>query len=222
MIDLESFGKIYKPKVLVEAFLLCNKEVDAGDWWRKVLALNANSKSYKRDTIQSTYGLSLENLFGQLDVSLYVAVINSFVVFHQGRYQFVDSSEEAKRIIRSKKRFSIRAVGIKIHLDYNPETNSLGEEWEPTTIPSIQWFFHPKHLVDIETIQLYENINVGDMLVFKTTQALVTEIKMLKRKKFWATCSWTKKKITVLNGSTGGQVRLITNRPFTIKKSKIV
>ena len=68
-ITLEDFGKLVKPKVLVEAFLLCNKDVDAGDWWKKVIVLNANSKSYKRDTIESTYGVSINSLFNELDIN---------------------------------------------------------------------------------------------------------------------------------------------------------
>lgn len=219
-ITLENFGKLVKPKILVEAYLLCNKDVDAGDWWKKVIVLNANSRSYKRDTIESTYGISIDKLFNELDIDTYIAVVNSFVVFHQGRYQFVYNHEEANKIIRSKKRYSIRAVGIAIHHSYDPATKTVGGIWQATDIPTIQWFYHPNHLIDAEIVEIYESVALGNMLVFKKTQALVTKIKILKRKKFWATCSWTRKKITMLNGSTGHQVRLNTNRMFTVLKSK--
>lgn len=219
-ITLEDFGKLVKPKVLVEAFLLCNKDVDAGDWWKKVIVLNANSKSYKRDTIESTYGVSINSLFNELDINTYIATVNSFVVFHQGRYQFVYNTEQAKKIIASKRRYSIRAVGVAIHHSYDVATKALGDTWQATDIPTIQWFYHPKHLIDAEIVEVYESVGVGDMLVFKKTQALVTKIKTLKRNKFWITCSWTRKKITMLNGSTGHQVRLNTNRAFTVLKSK--
>jgi hypothetical protein len=219
-ITLEDFGKLVKPKVLVEAFLLCNKDVDAGDWWKKVIVLNANSKSYKRDTIESTYGVSINSLFNELDINTYIATVNSFVVFHQGRYQFVYNAEQAKKIIASKRRYSIRAVGVAIYHSYDLATKALGDIWQATDISTIKWFYHPKHLIDAEIVEAYESVGVGDMLVFKKTQALVTKIKILKRNKFWITCSWTRKKITMLNGSTGHQVRLNTSRTFTVLKSK--
>lgn len=219
-IRLEDIGKLVKPKILVEAFLLCNKDVEAGEWWQKVQSLTRNSKSYKRDTIEGTFGTSLDNLFSNLNIDTYIAAICSFVIFHQGRYQFVTNKEQVDKIARSKKYFSIRAIGIKLYHSYNPITKALGSIWEPSSISTIQWFFHPRHLLDIETYEQYEKISVGDMLMFKKTQALVINIKVLKRKKFWANCSWTRKKISMLNGSTSHQVRVSTNRPFTIIKSK--
>jgi len=214
-ITLQDLGKLVKPKILVEAYLLCNKEVDAGDWWKKVLALNASSLSYKCDTIESTYGTSLKQLFSNIDINTYVGVVSSFVVFHQGKYTFVGSKQEAEKILHTNKRYVVRAVGIKFY-----HTKDLTVPWEPTEVPTIKWFYQPNHLIDLEAVEVYENIYVGDMLVFKKTQALVTSIKVLNRKKFWATCSWTKKKIIILNGSTGNQMRLNTNRPYTILKGK--
>jgi hypothetical protein len=214
-ITLQDFGKLVKPKILVEAYLLCNKDVDAGDWWKKVVTLDANSKSYRCDTIQSIYGTSLNHLFESIDIETYVGVVSSFIVFHQGAYKFVNNREEAEKILSSNKRYVVRGVGLKLYY-----TKDLTAGWEPTEVSTIQWFYRPMHLIDLETIESYESICVGDMLVFKKTQALVTGIKTLKRKKFWATCSWTRKKITILNGSTGHQMRLNTNRPFTILKSK--
>lgn len=214
-ITLQDFGKLVKPKILVEAYLLCNKDVDAGDWWKKVVTLDANSKSYRCDTIQSIYGTSLNHLFENINIETYVGVVSSFIVFHQGAYKFVNNQEEAEKILSSNKRYVVRGVGLKLYY-----TKDLTAAWEPTEVSTIQWFYRPMHLIDLETIESYESICVGDMLVFKKTQALVTGIKTLKRKKFWATCSWTRKKITILNGSTGHQMRLNTNRPFTILKSK--
>lgn len=219
-LTLEDIGKLVKPKILVEAYLLCNKEVDIGDWWKKVLALNASSISYKRDTIESIYGRSLDKLFSNLDVEKYAAVITSFVVFHQSRYQSVSTKQEIERILKTKKHYSIRAIGVKLYHSYDSKTKAVDEAWEPTAIPTIQWFYQPKHLINIEEVEAYESVGIGDMLAFKKTQALVTKVKVLKRKKFWATCSWTRKKITVLNGSNGNQVRLNVNRLFEVIKSK--
>jgi hypothetical protein len=219
-LHLKDFGKLYKAKVLAEAFILCNNVIDAGDWWRKVIALNANSKSYKHDTIESTYGLSLEKLFSQLDIDQYVVEVSSFLVFTNRSYKFIRNIQDADKIIKSGKRWSIRAVGVKIYRSYDSETKTLGKAWEPTSLPTIEWFYTPRHLVDLQTIQLYNSVNVGDMIAFMKTQALVTNVKTLKRTKFWITCSWTKKKITILNGSTGRQMRLTTNRGYTVLKSK--
>lgn len=193
-ITLEDFGKLVKPKILVEAFILCNKDIDAEDWWKKVTTLNANSKSYKRDTIESIYGGSINSLFSELDINTYIATINSFVIFHRGRYQFVYNAEQAKNIIASKIRYSIRAVGVAIHHSYDVATKALGEIWQATNIPTIQWFYHARHLIDAEIVEAYESVGVGDMLVFKKTHALAIKVKILKRNKFWMTCSWTRRK----------------------------
>jgi hypothetical protein len=218
-ISLQDFGKLVKPKVLVEAYLLCNKEVDAGDWWRKVLSLNASSKSYKKDTIEGTYGASLAEVFGSLNVDTYIAKVCSFLVFHQSKYQFVNSKEQAEKILRSNRRYSVRAVGIELFHTYNPDTGAVGEGWEPTQAPTVQWYYQPKHLLSVRFVECYDDIQVGDMLAFMKTQAFVCNVKILQRKKFWLTCSWTRKKITVLNGSTAHQVRLCTSRPFAVIKS---
>jgi len=220
-LQLKDIGKLYKVKMLAEAFILCNNVIDAGDWWRKVVALNANSRSYKHDTIESTYGLSLDKLFSQLDIDQYVVEVCSFVIITNGGYRFIRNNQEAENVIKTGKRWSIRAVGVKIYHSYDPETKTLGKIWEPTSLPTIEWFYLPRHFVDLDIAQLYNSINVGDMVVFKKTQAFVASVKTLKRKKFWATCSWTKKKITVLNGSTGRQMRLTTSRDYTVLKGKV-
>jgi len=218
-LHLKDFGKIYKVKILAEAFILCNGLIDAGDWWCKVVALNANSKSYKHDTIESTYGSSLDKLFSQLDIDEYVVEISSFLIFTNRGYRFVRTIQEADNVIKTGKRWTIKAVGVKIYHSYNPETKSLGKIWEPTALPTIEWFYLPRHFVDLETTQLYNSIDAGDMIAFKKTQAFVASAKILKRSKFWITCSWTKKKITILNGSTGRQIRLTTSRNFTVIKT---
>lgn len=219
-LQLNDFGKLYKVKVLTEAFILCNNVIDAGDWWRKVIALNANSNSYKRDTIEGTYGMSLDKLFSQLDIDEYVVEVTSFLVFTNRNYKFIRNLQEAENVLKTGKRWSIRAVGVKIYRNYDKQTKTLGSVWEPTAIPTIEWFYVPRHLVDLKTVELYNSVNVGDMLAFMKTQALVTNVKTLKRTKFWITCSWTKKKITILNGSTGRQMRLTTNRGYEVIKGK--
>jgi len=219
-LQLKDFGKLYKVKLLAQAFILCNNFIDPGDWWNKVLALNANSISYKKDTIEGTYGQSLEKLFSQLDIDEYVVEITSFLVFTNFNYKIVRNAQEAEIIIKSGKRWSIRAVGVKFYHSYDKQTNKLGDVWKPTTIPSIEWFYFPSHLIDLQTVEQYNSINVGDMLAFMKIQALVLSVKTLKRTKFWTTCSWTKKKITILNGSTGRQMRLNLNRRYDIIKSK--
>ena len=219
-LHLKDIGKLYKVKILAEAFILCNNVIDAGDWWRKVISLNANSNSYKHDTIEGTYGLSLDKLFSQLDIDEYVVEVCSFVIFTSGGYKFVRTAQEADNVIKTGKRWSIRAVGVKIYRSYDFETKTLGKIWEPTAMPTIEWFYLPRHFIELESVQLYNSITTGDMLVFKKTQALVTSVKTLNRKKFWTTCSWTKKKITILNGSTGRQMRLTTNRDYSILKAK--
>lgn len=219
-ITLNDFGRLVKPKILTEVFLLHNQDVDPNNWWHQVLRLNATSKSYKKDMIAGTYGDTLEKLFSTLEIDKYVGVISSFIVFHSGKYKFVNSIEESKRLQSQKgKHYSIRAIGITIHKEYDPTTHKLGDVWDMMfSNQPIKWYYKPKHLIPIEDVEQFNNVQVGDMIVFKKTQALVINVKELSRLKFYSNCSWTKKSITVLSGNQARQVRLITNRPYQVIK----
>lgn len=220
-IDLNDYGRLVKLKVLTEAFLLCNpeKNVEPHNWWSQVCRLSFNSKSYKKDMLIGLYGERLDKLFSGLDVNAYVGVISSFLVFHAGKYQIITTAEEAQRVMSlHSRRLSVRAVGIKIHKSYDRETRELGPAWEMTDRSSVVWYYKLKHVIPVEDVEQYNKVEVGDMLVFKKTQALVTKVKRVSRQKFYSTCSWTDKKITVLSGKQGKQVRLITSRPYEIIK----
>ena len=218
-IDLNDFGRLVKPRILTEAFLLCNFDhIDLHNWWKQVLVLDMFSKSYKKDTIVSNYGLKLNELFEGLDIENYVASIISFIVLHDGKYKLVSTTQEAEILFSMRKKFYIRAVGIEIFKKYNRDTKEVYEPWESTQKTNITWFYKLKHIIPVEIVEQHNDVETGDLIIFSKTQALVTNVKVLKRTKFYSTCSWTKKKITVLSGNKAYQVRLDINRPFEIIK----
>ena len=78
-ITLNDFGRLVKPKILTEAFILCNQDkVDPYNWWYHSLHFNQLYPSYKRDMLISIYGERLEKLFVNLTLNSYTASITSF------------------------------------------------------------------------------------------------------------------------------------------------
>ena len=224
-IGLEDLGRLVKPKVLTEVFLRCildeDRHVDPYDWWLQVNKLARSSKTYKKDMLVGTYGQGLSTLFGSLDINSYVGVICSFIVFQGGEYHDVNTSEEVQRILLGNSRgWSIRAVGVKIYRSYDYSKLSPLMPWEPTGSEVINWYYRPRHLVPIEDVEQFNNVAEGDLIVFKKTQALVIKVKTLRRPRFYNSCSWTAKKVTVLSGGQANQVRLVTNRPYEVIQAK--
>lgn len=218
-ITLNDFGKLVKPKVLTEAFLLCDGgHIDIDKWWRHSNLLYRSSKSHKKSTIEGTFGVRADPLFQSLNINEFVGVINSFVVFHDSSFKLVSSENEAKTLQQTKKRTFVIAAGVTFYKNYNKETKALGEVWEYSSSSNIVWLYTPKLLIPIESVELFNSVEAGDMIVFQKSQAIVISVKTLKRQKFYETCSWTNKKITVLNGSHGKKARLVTERPYKVIK----
>lgn len=218
-IGLADFGRLVKPQTLTEAFLHFSLEnVEPYEWWVQVSGLHCSSKTYKKDMITSTYGKPLAALFSDLELDSYVGVICSFLVLQSGDCHFVYNARMADRILAKKHRWSIRAVGIRFHKSYDVATKNPGQLWEPTNNASVAWYYKPKHLIPLEDVEQFNKVEPGDMIVFKTTQALVIRVQTVQRHRFWKCCSWSSKKITVLSGGAGHQVRLSTNRPYEVIK----
>lgn len=219
-ITLNDFGRLIKPKILTEAFILCNQDkVDPYNWWYHSLHFNQLYPSYKRDMLVSIYGERLEKLFANLPLNSYVAEITSFLVFFQRKYHFISNATQAQQIMQSGKKWSIRAVGVKLYKNYDISNKTVKDVWEYDS-PTIAWYFRLNHVLPIEEVELYNSIEVGDMVFFKKTQAFVTNVKTSNRRKWWNKCSWTDKQITVLSGSLGRQFKLNTTRPYQIIKPK--
>jgi len=219
-ITLNDFGRLIKPKILTEAFILCNQDkVDPYNWWYHSLHFNQLYPSYKRDMIVGIYGERLDKLFANLSVNSYVAEITSFLIFYQRKYHFISSPAQAQQIMHSGKKWSVRAVGVKLYKDYDISTKKVKDVWDYDS-STISWFFRLKHVLPIEEVELYNSIEVGDMVFFKKTQAFVTSVKKINRRKWWNKCSWTDKQITVLSGSLGYQFNLNANRSYQIVKTK--
>lgn len=218
-IGLDDIGRLIKPRVLTEAFLLCNfddGQLDIHGWWRQVMNHSAFSKNWKRDSLSSTYGKRLDQLFKGLDINEFVGVITGFIVFSGGRNQLVCTPDQLSLLKGTRGKKSIRAALVRFHTSYDPATNTLGPVWEPTSTKTISWVFRLKHLIPLEDVQQFNSINAGDLIVFKKSQALVYNVKLLKRRKFYSVCSWTDKKVLLLTGGKGTQFRLNTNRPYQI------
>lgn len=225
-ITLDDLGKLVKIRVLTKAFLLCVAEqqnFETDSWWRGSCDRHRKSKSYKQDMIAGTYGVkNLASLFETLDPNNYVAEITSFLVLHALEYKIVKTKEEIDALLneRSFRGVCVIAAGVKIYKTYDVLTRELGPEWEPTSTNTVAWFYETKQLLPVEDVENFNDVEAGDMIVFGKTQALVVSVKVLARRKFYNTCSWTNKRIMVLSGdSRGRQARLIANRPFRIIKS---
>lgn len=220
-ISLNDLGRAVKPRILTEAFLLYNFDhIDLHSWWQQVRILERFSKSYKKDTIVSTYGKKLDLLFSDLMIENYIAIIKSFIVFHEGKYKLISTKEEVEQIKNQKNKYFIGAAGIEIYKTYDMETKEGLEPWPPTKENNITWFYKISHLIPIEDIEKYNTVIAGDLIVFSKTQGLVTTVKKLKRNKFYSTCSWTNKKITILGGNKALKIRLGINRQFDVIKNK--
>jgi hypothetical protein len=218
---LTDFGRLVKPKILLSAFLMFKHETfDPDSWWREVKKLNRASKNYKRDTIHGTYGHSLIELFGELDVDNYIAQVDSFLVFHYGNYKLVKNLEQLGNI-RTGHRMTIVAVGVKIYKSYDHSTKEVGEPWGPTNEEHISWFFTPKQLVPLELVVQYESANVGDLVLYRKSHGMVYQIKVLKRNHFYSTCSWTRKKVMVLSAQDANPTKLSVDRPYKLLKDSV-
>lgn len=218
---LTDFGTLVKPKILLRAFLMFkHHSFDVDSWWREIKKLHNASKNYKRDTIHGTYGLSLSELFNDLDINDYVAIINSFVVIHYGSYKLIKNPEQLENI-QTGHRITIVGIGIKIYKSYNNLTNELGEPWGPTDEEHISWFFTPNQLVPLTTVKKYESANVGDLVMYRKSHGVVHQVKKLPRKQFYATCSWTEKQIMVLSGQNANPTKLSVERPFVLVKGSV-
>lgn len=218
-ISLLDFGRLVKPRNISETFLLCNAEtVDPYNWYSHHLHI-ANNLAYKQDLIIGIYGVKLEKLFENLEIDSYVGTISSFLVFHERRYKFVTSVAQAQQVLNSKKNWSIRAIGLNFYKNYNQQTKTIGDKWE-YNIPTISWFYKPRSIIPIETVELHNSVEIGDLIAFKKTQAIVINIKNKSPKRWWSRTNWTTKKITVLAGSKGHRYKLNTHRPYEVRKAK--
>lgn len=218
-ITLLDFGRLVKPRNISEAFLLCNPDkVDPHGWYYHHLRLG-NNKIYKQDLIVGIYGMRLEKLFENLNINSYVGAISSFLVFHERKYKFITSIAQAQQVLNSNKSWSIRAIGIKFYKTYNKDTKTVGETWEHEN-STISWFYRNKKIIPIEEVEKFNTIELGDMIAFKKTQAIVVGVDDKRPKRWWVNCSWTTKKVTILSGSKGRKIKLLTNRPFEVIKAK--
>lgn len=218
---LTDFDRLVKPKILLRAYLMFKHEsFDVDSWWREVKKLNRASKNYKRDTIHGTYGRSLLELFSELDIDQYVAKIDSFIVLHYGSYKLVKNLEQIAGI-RTGHRTTIVAVGIKIYKSYDWDNNVFGEPWGPTNEQHISWFFTPNQLIPMELVRQYESATVGDLVMYRKSHGVVNHIKTMRRKHFYATCSWTNKQVMVLSGQDAEPTKLSVERPYKLIKDSI-
>lgn len=215
---IKDFGKIVRPKTLLEAYILCKHEnFDADSWWHKVRTNTILSRTFKKDMISGTYGMDFRKLFATLFRDTFVCQINSFIVFHRGIYKLVTSPEEVEPL-NDNSRIVVCAVGVKFFNQFDPKTNTTSNPWKITEDKQILWFFRPKNLISIDIVQQYENAEVGDLVIYTKTHGLISKITYSKIKAWWAKTSWTRKKVTVLSGQNSKPHKLSIDRPYELVK----
>jgi hypothetical protein len=216
---IKDFGKIVKPKILLEAFILHkHRNFDADSWWRRAKENNRLSKTFKKDMISGTYGMEFKKLFETLPQQSFVCQINSFLIFYKGSYNFI-SSEEEINALSSKSKVIICAIGVKFFNSYNSADKTLGEPWKLTDQDNILWLFNPKQLIPIELVEQYENAVEGDLIVYSKSHGLVSKVSKLKPKKnWWSVSNWATKQVIILSGQNAQPHKLSVDRPYKFIK----
>lgn len=217
--SIKDFGRVVKPKILLRAFILCkHQDFDADSWWRKVKANNRVSSTYKKDMISGTYGMDFKKLFESLSKNNFACQINSFLVFHKGTYKLISSQEDLINL-NSNNKVVICAIGVKFFNNYNSLTKEITDPWKFTEQDNILWLFSPKQLIPIETVEQYENAEVGDLVVYAKTHGVISKITTARPKKsWWAVSSWTNKQVIVLSGQNAKATKLSIERPYNLIK----
>jgi hypothetical protein len=217
---ITDFGRIVKPKVLLTAHMMCKHEsFDVDRWWRQARINHDASPHYKRDIISGTYGMKPQELFSDLPLKTYIGQIVSFLVLHRGSYKLVSSLDDIAHL-RTGNRITICAIGVKFYLSYDSVTKTLGEPWKPTAEEHLHWFFTPKQLIPFELVEQYNTAEVGDLVVYTKSHGMVASVTTVKRRRFYAVCSWTDKKITVVSGQSLKYYKLSVERPYYLVKKK--
>ena len=212
------FGRIVKPKVLLSAFIMCKHETfDVDRWWRQARINHEASPHYKRDIISGTYGMKPQELFADLHLRTYVAKIVSFLVLHRGVYRLICSLDDLSQL-KTGNRITVCAVGVRFYTSYDPVTKKLGELWSPSSEDHLGWFFTPKQLVAFELVEQYNSAEVGDLVVYTKSHGMVTSVTSVRRRKFYAVCSWTDKKVMILSGQGAKLRKLSVERPYYLVK----
>lgn len=211
---LSDFGRLVKPKTLVQAFMMCHHDhLDPDRWWRNVKKNHAHSKSFKKDMITGTYGMELNKLFSALDVDSYVGRIVSFLVVHRGAYLVVKSPDEVAALVSKGGRLTIIAAGLKFYTDLAAKPS---DAWRGTSSDQFTWFFVPRQLVPLELVAQYNGAAPGDLVMYSKSHGVVKEVTTTKRTKFWATCSWTRRTVMVLSGQGAKPTKLSVDRPYRL------
>lgn len=204
---------------MLRALLMCKHDhFDLDSWWRKSKENVRMSKTFKRDMISGTYGMRFDKLFKDLNQEEYIGKITSFIVLHAGEYKLINSKEELEQL-QSGYRITIQAIGVHFFLNYNKETRQVGEPWKITQQESILWFFSPKQLVRFDSIAQYEQAEVGDLVMYKRSHGLVSKIRTLPKKRWWASSSWSRKQVMVISGQDAHAQKLSIERPYKLIKS---
>lgn len=218
---IKDFGKIVKPKILIDAFILCKHEnIDTDSWWRRIRKNASLSRTFKRDMIIGTYGMEFKELFSGLERDNFVCRINSFIVFHRGVYKLVENKEEIDKI-NDKCKIIICAIGVKFFNKFDKTSKETFEPWKITEDKQIIWMFSPRNLIPIENVHQYESAEMGDLVLYTKSHGFISKISNNRINSWWAKSSWTQKKVTVISGQNSKPHKLSIERPYKlIRKEK--
>ena len=236
----EHIGLLVRPRVLSHVFLYQkNVGIDIERWWKGVDPYYRYRSYLQPDQLVGGYDSSLPSLFAGLSIgdtskdlsTAYVGVITSFIVYLHGQYYHMDSTEKATELEARVKRMygkyaslSVAALGIRFYMGMakDPKTGKIVpvNPWEHTDVDSQNiWFYRPIHVIPVENVIRYEAIDQGDLVCFKRTGGIVVTTRVMNKKKFFKTSSWSTKTVTLLNSAGDHFIRFLPNKQFQVKSS---
>lgn len=222
---------LVRPRVLSHAIVFTPEtEKDVNNsrqiWWQ-LHAKDLDTHLYKdQESLINTFSdLSLGNT--ELDLSTcYTGVITHYQVNFRGMIHVIDKTSIEEFMVKMRKVYGSRAnlkvsyVGLKIFtgMERDPITNELRaiNPWKQTEEKI--WFFRRKEIVLTDDIIRYESAHNGDLIIFPKAKGIVVKHKVLNKPKFFLTCSWTCKNLTLLNGNIEGYTRFLPDRTFIVRK----
>lgn len=231
-ITANSFGALVRPRIMSYARILPRLDaVVEQDRWNIASLIDAPFYGEKE---VNHYKKPYEDLFAELVIgdttkdlsNCYVAVITSFITsINHRHYILVDKNNVTDILEKLRKRYGKREsipvhyVGVKFYkgLQRNPE--GVLEPINPWSVTAGEhtWFYRPWDLLDMETIVQYENLKLGNLVLFKRSQGIVLKSKTIQKKKFYKTNSWSCKSNTVLLGNGKTFLRFLPNKTFKKK-----
>lgn len=224
-------GLLVRPKTITHLFLW-TKDKNVDEWWKQTCFQYRWRNFEKKQQLTSFYKIPLNNLFQDLHLGnpcknlekSYISEITSFIILHKGSLYYIDTKEKAEYFEKEmKKRFgqnaylSVVAVGLKFYksIEKKEEEFLPKDPWDHTNRQDVVWFYHPKEIIPLSNIMLFESLKLSDLVKMKRIDGIVISIKELAKPKFYSANSCVSKSIMLLSTNVN-YVRLIPEKRFSI------